>query len=103
MGLLFLLLPASLYTNYDLKNIKDIVGVELVQDKDSLKQSIQSMLSMMRSMIILIIFFAIILGAIIIYNMGILSYSEKKYQSATLKVLGFDNSKIKKIFIEQNE
>lgn len=103
MGLLFLLLPASLYTNYDLKNIKDIVGVELVQDKDSLKQSIQSMLSMMRSMIILIIFFAIILGAIIIYNMGILSYSEKKYQFATLKVLGFDNSKIKKIFIEQNE
>ncbi len=96
-------MPDSLYTNYDLKNIKDIVGVELVQDKDSLKQSIQSMLSMMRSMIILIIFFAIILGAIIIYNMGILSYSEKKYQFATLKVLGFDNSKIKKIFIEQNE
>lgn len=61
------------------------------------------MLSMMRSMIILIIFFAILLGAIIIYNMGILSYSEKKYQFATLKVLGFDNSKIKKIFIEQNE
>lgn len=61
------------------------------------------MLSMMRSMIILIIFFAIILGAIIIYNMGILSYSEKKYKFATLKVLGFDNSKIKKIFIEQNE
>ena len=62
----------------------------------------QSMLSMMRQMIILIIVFAIILGAIIIYNMGILSYSEKQYQFATLKVLGFNDKKIKQIFIKQN-
>ena len=34
--------------------------------------------------------------------MGILSYSEKQYQFATLKVLGFKDKKIKKIFIEQN-
>ena len=60
------------------------------------------MLSMMRKMIILIIFFAIFLGAVIIYNMGILSYSEKQYQFSTLKVLGFKDKKVKQIFIEQN-
>ena len=94
--------PDSLYTKSDLKGVKEIDGVSLIQDKNSLKESMQSMLSTMKKMIILIIFFAILLGAIIIYNMGILSYSEKEYQFATLKVLGFKDKKIKKIFIQQN-
>lgn len=38
----------------------------------------------------------------IIYNLGILSYTEKQYQFATLKVLGFKNKQIEKIFIKQN-
>lgn len=94
--------PDSLYTNTDLKGIKDIKNVSLVQDINELKNGLESMLSMMKSMIILIIIFAIGLGAIIIYNMGILSYSEKQYQFATLKVLGFSDKKIKKIFVQQN-
>ena len=94
--------PDSLYTNTDLKGIKDIKNVSLVQDINELKNGLESMLSMMKSMIILIIVFAVGLGAIIIYNMGILSYSEKQYQFATLKVLGFSDKKIKKIFVEQN-
>lgn len=94
--------PDSLYTNTDLKGIKDIKNVSLVQDINELKNSLKSMLSMMKSMIMLIIVFAIGLGAIIIYNMGILSYSEKQYQFATLKVLGFSDKKIRKIFVQQN-
>lgn len=47
----------------------------------------------MREMIIIIILFAIILGVVIIYNMSILSFTEKEYQFATLKVLGFDSKK----------
>ena len=94
--------PDSLYTNTDLKGVKDIKNVSLVQDINELKNSLESMLSMMKSMIMLIIVFAIGLGAIIIYNMGILSYSEKQYQFATLKVLGFSDKKIRKIFVQQN-
>ena len=94
--------PDSLYTNTDLNGIKDIKNVSLVQDINELKNSLESMLSMMKSMIMLIIVFAIGLGAIIIYNMGILSYSEKQYQFATLKVLGFSDKKIRKIFVQQN-
>ena len=94
--------PDSLYTNTDLNGIKDIKNVSLVQDINELKNGLESMLSMMKSMIMLIIVFAIGLGAIIIYNMGILSYSEKQYQFATLKVLGFSDKKIRKIFVQQN-
>lgn len=94
--------PDSIYTNKDLKKVKQINGVNVVQGIDELKTAIKSMLSMMREMIIIIILFAILLGVVIIYNMGILSYSEKEYQFATLKVLGFNSRKIKNIFTKQN-
>lgn len=57
---------------------------------------------MMKKMIMLIIFFAILFGVIIIYNIGILSFNEKELEFATLKVLDFKNKQIKKIFINQN-
>ena len=94
--------PDSLYSNDDLKDVKDIKNVSVVQDINELEESMSSMLEMMKTMIILIIVFAAFLGSIIIYNMGILSYSEKQYQFSTLKVLGFSDKKIKKIFVEQN-
>ena len=94
--------PDSLYTNYDLKNVKEINNVSLIQDLNSLKEGMETMLSMMKKMILLIIVFAILLGSIIIYNMGILSYNEKQYQFSTLKVLGFKDKSIRKIFIKQN-
>lgn len=94
--------PNSIYTNKDLSNVKQIDKVNRIQNIDELKDAINSMLSMMKKMIIIIIFFAILLGMVIIYNMGILSYSEKEYQFATLKVLGFNSKKIKNIFTRQN-
>jgi putative ABC transport system permease protein len=94
--------PDSIYTNEDLSQISEIKNVEVVQDIDSLKTSIRQMLSMMKEMIVIIIAFAMLLGAVIIYNMGILSYSEKQYQFATLKVIGFKDKQIEKIYIRQN-
>ncbi|MBR2712483.1 MAG: ABC transporter permease [Bacilli bacterium] len=94
--------PDSLYTNIDLSKTKDIKNVETVQDIESLKEGMSSMLSMMKTMLIMIIVIAILLGGIIIYNLGILSYSEKQYQFSTLKVLGFKDKQIKNIFIKQN-
>lgn len=94
--------PDSIYTNKDLSDNKEIKNVLIVQDIKSLKNSVESMLSMMQTMIIIIIFFAILLGAVIIYNMGVLSFSEKVHQFATLKVLGFKDKRIERIFIKQN-
>ena len=91
-----------LYTNDDLSNTNDIQGVEFIQSKKLLEENLDNMMSMVTDLIVLIVFLALVLGAVIIYNMGILSYGEKQYQFATLKVLGFNNSKIKKIFIKQN-
>ena len=94
--------PDSLYTNEDLSNTKEITKVEVISNIDELKEGMEGMLQTMKTMIALIIVIAVILGVVIIYNLGILSYTEKQYQFATLKVLGFKNKQIKKIFIKQN-
>ena len=94
--------PDSIYTNKDLSDTSSIKNVTVIQDRDALMESIDSMLSMMKTMLTLIIGIAAVLGTIIIYNLGILSFTEKEYQFATLKVLGFSDNKIKNIFIKQN-
>lgn len=94
--------PDSIYTNNDLSNVTDIQNVEVISNIEELKEDMNSMLTSMKTMVCLIIFVAIILGIVIIYNLGILSFSEKQYQFATLKVLGFKNKQIKNIFIKQN-
>jgi len=94
--------PDALYTNMDLSKTKEIKNIETIQDIDSLKEGMAGMLSMMKTMLVLIISIAILLGGIIIYNLGILSYTEKQYQFATLKVLGFKDKQIENIFIKQN-
>jgi putative ABC transport system permease protein len=94
--------PDSIYTNDDLSNVKEIQNIETIQDINSLKNGMTSMLSMMKTMLILIIGIAILLGSVIIYNLGILSFTEKQYQFSTLKVLGFKDKQIENIFIKQN-
>lgn len=91
-----------LYTNEDLSEVKTLEGVDTIQSIDNLKTGMESMLETMKSIIILLIAVSAILGLVIIYNLGVLSFSEKQYQFATLKVLGFKNQQIKKIFVKQN-
>lgn len=95
--------PDSIYTNEDLSNIENLdSGIEGIQSKNALRQGMQSMLETMKTMIVLLIVVSAILGLVIIYNLGILSFTEKQYQFATLKVLGFKSKQIKKIFTKQN-
>ena len=94
--------PDALYTNNDLSKTKEIKNIETIQNINSLKEGMTGMLSMMKNMLVMIIGIAILLGSVIIYNLGILSYTEKQYQFATLKVLGFKDKQIENIFIKQN-
>ena len=94
--------PDSVYTNKDLSDVNEIAGVETIQSIQNLRNGMESMLGMMKTLIVVLIVVSVILGMVIIYNLGILSFSEKHYQFATLKVLGFKDKQIKNIFIEQN-
>ena len=92
----------SVYTNENLSGIKEISGVNTIQSVKNLEDGMNSMLNMMYSLIVLLIVISVILAIVIIYNLGIMSFSEKEYQFATLKVLGYKYKQIKKIFIKQN-
>ncbi|MFR2988449.1 MAG: FtsX-like permease family protein, partial [Faecalibacillus sp.] len=52
--------------------------------------------------IIILVLGAIILGGVILYNLGVLSYLERYYEFSTLKVLGFKDTQIQKILVQQN-
>ena len=73
----------------NLINTKTIDGVDTIQSIATLKQGMESMLETTETMVVLLIVVSAILGFVIIYNLGILSFTEKQYQFATLKVLGF--------------
>ena len=92
----------SIYTNADLSKTKELPGVSIIQTIENLKDGINDMLGMMYMLITLLIIISVILACVIIYNLGVLSFGEKEYQFATLKVLGYKNKQIKSIFIKQN-
>ena len=92
----------SVYTNEDLSSIKEIDGVDTIQSIQSLRKSMESMLETTKTMVVILIVVSAILAFVIIYNLGVLSFSEKQYQFATLKVLGFKDKQIRKIFVKQN-
>lgn len=92
----------SMYTNKDLSNVDEIDGVETIQNIQNLRNGMENMLGMMKTLLVILIVASAVLGIVIIYNLGVLSFSEKHYQFATLKVLGFKNKQIKNIFIQQN-
>ena len=94
--------PDSIYTNLDMSNIESIAGVESIQSIENLKEGMLAMLNTMKSMIVIFVVVSAILGFVIIYNLGILSFIEKEYQFATLKVLGFKDKQIRDIFEKQN-
>lgn len=63
---------------------------------------IDSMMEGMVMMITILVIGAVILGSVMLYNLGILSYMERYREFATMKVLGFADKKIRKIMIQQN-
>ena len=94
--------PDTIYTNKNLKNTKNIKGVEIIQSINNIKEGMNSLLETTKTMISILIVVSAGLAIVIIYNLGILSFTEQEYQFATLKVLGFKNKQIKRIFEKQN-
>lgn len=94
--------PDTVYTNKDLKNVKTIKGVEKIQSINTIRDGMNSLLETTKTMISLLIVVSAGLTIVIIYNLGVLSFTEQEYQFATLRVLGFKNEQIKRIFEKQN-
>ena len=76
--------------------------ISSVQTKQSILDSFDAFMVLMITMIVMLVLAAIILGIVVLYNLGVMSYTERYREMATLKVVGFQNRQIGRILIGQN-
>lgn len=72
------------------------------QTKKSIIDSFDTFMKIMHVMIWLLIIAAAVLGVVVLYDLGVMSYTERFREMATLKVIGFKDIKIGKLLIGQN-
>ena len=72
------------------------------QSKQSIMDSFDIFMDLLNKMIWLLVIAAVILGIVVLYNLGVMSYTERYREMATLKVVGFRDSKIGRLLISQN-
>lgn len=70
--------------------------------KTDVMETYNTLLSMMDSMLIMLVLASVILGVVVLYNLGIMSYVERYKEFATLKVIGFKNKDISRMMVKQN-
>lgn len=93
----------SFYTNMTIPQyVKDSDDISGVISIEQLKTDLDKNMEMMNLMVGILIVAAVLLGIIVLYNMGVLSFLEKTREVATLKVLGFSSGRIRRILRQQN-
>ena len=86
----------------DAAEIPDDPHILNKQSKQSIMDSFDVFMDLMNKMIWLLVIAAVILGIVVLYNLGVMSYTERYREMATLKVVGFKDSKIGRLLISQN-
>ncbi len=92
----------SVYTETARENIASDHSIKNVQSKQMIMDSFDSFLEIMDTMIYILIAGALILGIVVLYNLGIMSYAERYREMATLKVVGFQDRRIGRLLTQQN-
>ena len=93
---------SSIYTDKKTDGIKSSGLISGKQDKKQLMETFNSFVEIMDSMVIILVLAAVVLGIVVLYNLGVMSYVERSRELATLKVLGFRNRTIGRLLISQN-
>ena len=81
---------------------KEYDGVKVVNSMKDMTSSWDEMTESMWLLIYILIFFAALLAIVVLYNLGLLSFTEIEREIATLKVLGFKTSALRKLLLTQN-
>lgn len=91
--------PTEIVTN---KNVTDdLDGVGSVNTHKDLTNSWDKLTQTANLLIIILVIFAVILALVVLYSLGLLGFTEVERDMATLKVLGFQLSDLRKLFMTQ--
>lgn len=100
----------SVYTNAakadieaDLASDTAIRGrVKNIQSREDIIRSFDTFTELLKSSVTVLIAAAVVLGLVVLYNLGVMSYTERYREMATLKVVGFKDRRIGGLLISQN-
>ena len=102
-GLDYTFRPTAILTNKSVpEDLTDEDEVSTVLNVADMKKSFSEQMEMMNAIVFIMVVAAVFLGVVVLYNLGVLSFVEKTREVATLKVLGFESGKIRRILQKQN-
>ena len=85
------------------KNVKEnYTGVSSITTMDDIRSGWSIMTEPMDMMVSVLTTFAIVLAVVVLYNLGLLSFTEIQRELATLKVLGFNSKSLRRLLLTQN-
>ena len=92
----------SIYTDEEKSDIPSSSAIAGVQEKQAIIDSYDTFMDIMNMMVAVLVVAAVTLGAVVLYNLGVMSYIERSRELATLKVLGYRDCRIARLLISQN-
>ena len=92
----------AIYTATEKADVAADDAIASVQSKQAIIDSFDTFIDIMNIMIYMLIIAAFVLGVVVLYNLGVMSYIERYREMATLKVVGFKDKKIGRLLIGQN-
>lgn len=93
---------SSVYTNVSIGEIEENRIILDIQEKETIITSYRKFMNLLNIMVSILMICAILLGVVVLYNLGMMGYVERARELATLKVLGYRDSEITGILITQN-
>lgn len=95
-------MPTALLTSEFIEDNGQLKAIKNIQNKNSLIDDFNNMLESMKMIIVILVLGSLLLGSVVLYNLGALSFTEKTRELATLKVLGFFPKQIRSLLQLQN-
>ena len=85
------------------KNVKEnYTGVSSITTSEDIRKGWNTMTEALDLMVSVLTTFAIVLAVVVLYNLGLLSFTEIQRELATLKVLGFNSKSLRRLLLSQN-
>ena len=81
---------------------KKIDGVSSNNDLRDLQNSWDDLMESANLLVAILLIFAVVLSVVMLYSLGLLSFTEVERDLTTLKVLGFKTKSIRRLFLTQN-
>ena len=94
--------PIMLVAKNNCEKAADNECVSAVHSMKDLIEAFDKMMEIMNLLVYFMVIFSVLLIVIVLYNSGNLSFNEREKEFATLKVLGFKSSAVRRLLSTQN-